>query len=246
MSQSNYAAEAFEPGSAPARISLLATLSIVAGAISLVLCCIPAVGPVIGLTGAGLAIGAIVAISGSAGRLGGKGLASAGLITSMLGIVLGLLVTVGLVLVMNQLKTYGAVFTAAEQGDVNAAAPLFSTNTPQPLTAEALASFRDRYTATLGAYKGVEGGFKMVAAGAAIGGLGPSLSGSTARQIPLMGVFEKGQAPIVFLADPQPGSQTTPAGPLVNVIVVPAQGEPIWLFDQGAPAPPAPAPGGGA
>lgn len=248
MSQSNYAAAAFEPGAeGPARTSVLATVSIVAGVMSLVLCCIPAVGPVIGLVGAATAVGAIISISGSGGRLGGKGLASAGLITSALGIVLGATVVVGLLFAMGQIKSYGGALAAAEQADAQAAAPYFSPGVPQPVTAEALASFRDRYTPSLGSYKGVEGGMKMFKAGAGIAQLGPSLSGMQARPIPLMGVFEKGEVPIVFLADDtRPGSGTTPAGPLLNMVIVPPGGEPIWLFDPAAPAPEAaPAPGSG-
>ena len=60
----------------PERTSALAVLSLI---LSLA-CCIPG----LGLLGAGLGVGALIGISGSRGRVGGKGLAVAGIIVGIL------------------------------------------------------------------------------------------------------------------------------------------------------------------
>jgi hypothetical protein len=247
MSQSVYAAEAFEPPNAPpARTSVLATLSLVTGVLSLLLCCIPVVGPALGLLGAVMGIGAIISISGSDGRLGGKGLASAGLVTSVLGIVVGATVLLGLFAALGQVRHYGSVMAAIEAGDLNTATPLFSAGTPAPLTAEVLQSFRDRYGAVLGPYREAEkGAVKVLMAAATMSSrLGSALATSTDQPIPMMGVFERGQAAIIFIVDKSGPVPSLPMGPVINIVIIPDQGNPIWLFDP-APTPPAtPSPAG--
>jgi hypothetical protein len=247
MNQNVYGAEGIEVAdAAPARTSVLATLSLVAGILSLILCCLPVIGPVVGLLGAAMGVGAIISIGASDGRLGGKAQASVGLITSVLGIVLGTVVLVGLLSAFGQLKQYGSVMAAAEAGDVSTAAPFFAPNTPEPLTAEALASFRDRYTAVMGAYRGSESGIIAVMKAASISmRLGSTVTASSERPIPVMGVFDRGPAAIVFFVDGQTGVGTLPAGSVLNIAVVPDQGNPIWLFDPGGVPAPAPAPPGG-
>lgn len=66
----------FDELAGPERTSLLAIMSLVMSLI----CCIPG----LGLLGAGLGVGSLIGISGSRGRVGGKGLATAGIIIGVL------------------------------------------------------------------------------------------------------------------------------------------------------------------
>ena len=131
----------------PERTSALAVLSLI---LSLV-CCIPG----LGILGAGLGVGAMIGIGGSRGRVGGKGLAIAGIIVGILVSVAWIGGYVFFQATMGQiLSRTGAIAEALDTGDYGS----FRTMTLSPaseLSDEDYDAFVAEYQSQLGSYDAV-------------------------------------------------------------------------------------------
>ncbi|USO00288.1 MAG: DUF4190 domain-containing protein [Phycisphaeraceae bacterium] len=209
MTQNPYAGDfAPEEGlyDAPPRTSALAVTSLV---LSLI-CCIP----LLPLIGAGVGIGAMIGIGSSRGRVGGKGLAIAG-------IIIGLLMTVGQVVAVVSVRNVvnmgvGLVFGSADQvmhdietGDFNAARAGLTGNAAS-LTDEQFEAFRAAYQAEYGSYQSIPTDFfDLISAYTQIG---PQMQkyqpqGSQQNILPAPATFDRGQA--VVIAELEQNGQPT-------------------------------------
>jgi hypothetical protein len=177
---------------APERTSALAVASLVLALI----CCIPplpAVGVVLGVFG-------LISIGGSRGRLGGKGLAIAGIILGALftfaQIGLALSMRAGLSQFVNVVPTYGQVINDIQNGDYDKARAML-TGQAAAMTDEELAAFGDAVSAELGAFASGPAGFMDM-----IGMYGPIAQQVNAVQlstgpgpnqmVPMPGTFDRG------------------------------------------------------
>ncbi|MEL7472617.1 MAG: DUF4190 domain-containing protein [Planctomycetota bacterium] len=207
-------ADAFAAG--PERTSILAILSLVCG----VVCIIPGLGVLAVL----LAIAAFFGISGSKGRIGGLGLAIAGLILGLLATVVWVGIGFGVKMAFDVYKD-GATkitttFQAIDAGDYTLAADTLGP-AAQQLTVEDFELFRETYQAKLGAFveapdtfDGVRQAwedFMQAAQGQGQGGQPPS--GNNA--IPIAATFENGSTLILYQMDTNPSSQQGGSGPQV-------------------------------
>ncbi|MEM7754787.1 MAG: DUF4190 domain-containing protein [Planctomycetota bacterium] len=218
----------------PDRTSALAILSLVCG----VLCCIP----VLPTIGALLGLGALVGIKSSNGRVGGLGLAIAGLILGGLGTVaqlgIGLGVRQGFAAFVNDvIPEVDAAMQEIEAGQHDLAAARFDAPIAPGITPERLDAFRDAYTAELGAYQSMPTDFgSMISAYQSVapafevysnaGGAG----GQT--EFPLPASFANEAALLIIRMPRNPGG--SPSGgsfPISNIIIITNGGSRIVLHD---------------
>ncbi len=228
-------------GTIPQRTSLLAITALV---LSLI-CPIPGLG-VLGMI---LGLCAIIAIGRSEGRLGGTGMAVAG-------IILGLFVTAGWVIagvaVVSVVRVFESGFSgpvasvaqAIEAGDAKGSRALFVKEVNDAVTDAEIAAFREAYHAELGAFKNMPTGIVDVIS--AYASAGPAMQ-TTSNLIPLVAEFEQGRAIYVVQVpssfNPQPSPQGGPKLIVAtNLGIFTFDGKQIWLRDTSAPTPPAPAP----
>ncbi|MEM0982320.1 MAG: DUF4190 domain-containing protein [Planctomycetota bacterium] len=222
----------------PDRTSILAILSLV----SSLVCCIPG----LGLIGSGLGVGAIVGISSSRGRVGGKGLAIAG-------IIIGALVTfgwLGIGLAINEgiskAAEFGVVVEHSVNDDVASARSVLAPATEQVITDEQILAFGDQLEQAYGAYVGLPQG-----AAEYFGTFVETMSNQqnqpgfqTAQQfypqtgqyamIPVPIKFANGAPVIAVIADVQSGGPGSLPG-IVNVLAELPDGSLIWLIDPPQP-----------
>jgi hypothetical protein len=200
-------------------------------------CCIPGVGAVAVVLG----IGAIVGISRSEGRLGGRALA---FIAIVLGI-LGTMAWIGFGIVLSQvgaiMRPYYATMTAIEAGDY-AAARLQMTSPTAALGDEKLGEFRDEYRRIYGSFREFPPGI-----GGLFGGwfsLGPKMQvvDEAQRLNPGKGVwpfpatFDNGQGLVLFVVQDSGGG-----APRIENLGISGQGTGVvWLIDPAAPPAPPP------
>jgi hypothetical protein len=219
MTSNPYAGD-FGPGSgmfeAPARTSALAVTSLV---LSLI-CCIPG----FGLLGAGLGVGALLGIGGSNGRVGGRGLAAAG-------IIIGILVTLawaGAYVAARQMMgqasqvLFGSMnqaMVAVEAGDFDAARQNLGGRAGSA-TDEQFESFRAGYRAAYGSFQSVPTDWmEIFAAYAEVGQLIQNYQGRQ-NLIPIPASFDNGRALMLAIVDPQ-------GGPSGSSMLIPL--EDLWL-----------------
>jgi len=139
----------------PARTSILAVFSLVCSLI----CCIPG----LGLVGSVLGIGALVGISSSKGRVGGKGLAIAGVVIGLIVTTLWVFGAYGAASIAARLMKYEGVVTALEQGDVPAARAFLSPSADGAVPDERLAEFAAAIRSDWGGFsRGPKGLLEMV------------------------------------------------------------------------------------
>ncbi len=231
----------------PDRTSVLAIMSLVCSLI----CCIPGLSAI----GAVLGVGSLVGIKGSRGRVGGTGLAIAGIIigglvtVAQIGIGLGVREGVGLFL-RDILPQVDSVMADIEAGNDAEAIARLSPPADTGVTPDDIARFRDAYTDRLGAYQGMPTDFgTMFEAYAGLGQSMQQFNQSTGGQpeMPVPALFDNGWAVLIVRFDPSPASP--PPGnqlPITNLILYPASGDPITLWDPATrpasapPIPPAP------
>lgn len=220
----------------PDRTSVLAILSLVCALI----CCIPG----LGLVGAGLGVGALVGIGGSGGRVGGKGLAVAGVIVGLFvsALWVGLLIGGrGAVSVFQSgfIAPTNSLMEHVEAGEYDDARDLLVLPAGKTLPDAAFVRFRDAYQAEYGSFTGIpEDFFELMSAygsaGQAAGRQGPPQGGN--NEIPLPAAFDQGMTFMIIKAAQQtpPGATTTPAQqqfrvPIANVIVLLPDGSELSL-----------------
>lgn len=224
----------------PPRTSALAVTSLV---LSLI-CCIPG----LGVLGAGLGVGALIGIGGSNGRVGGRGLAVAG-------IIIGALVSlawVGVVLsaqqVMGQASQvlYGtthSMMTEIEAGDYNAARGRM-VGTAANATDEQFDAFRDAYRSAYGSFREIPTGWmEIFAAYAEVGQQIQNYQG-TQNLIPIPASFDSGRVLMLAVVAQQGGPAQGSVIPFEDLWVVLPDGTELRLLSAGPAPTPAPTPGG--
>ncbi len=235
MTQNPYAGEfADDVGvyDAPPRTSALAVTSLV---LSLI-CCIPG----LGLLGSLIGVGAIVGISGSRGRVGGRGVAVAG-------IIIGLLVTIAWVGVVVSISRgvgaaskmmYGntnAFMQAVENGDFDKARAVVSGPVVSA-SDEQFEAFRDRYRAAYGPFVAVPTKFWSEVVPAYME-IGPQIQPYNGRQnfVPVPAQFDSGRVLMLLVVDPQGNAGAAPQNamsmPLADIWVVLPDGTEARLMD---------------
>lgn len=221
------------------RTSVLAVLSLVAGLLSLIACCLVVISPVTGLAGVVMGTIAIFAINASQGRVGGMGLAIGGIITSLIGLVLSVAIFLGINSGLGKFASYGEALAIAQAADRTGLDTRMTVKAAHEATAEGLDHFRDQTLADLGKYKRVKPGIlpfiqnfvaiekaKDVATGGRQAGF---------NVIPFPGEFENGDAAVFVLLEagnPQGITPQTPFGLIVNMGVLdPKTDKVVWMID---------------
>ena len=228
----------------PERTSALAVTSLVMSLI----CCIPG----LGLLGAGLGVGALMGIGGSRGRVGGKGLATAGIIIGLLMTVAWIsfasLVWSGVKEVVREVYTpMHEMMTDIEAGDWDSARSTFPGAPIAMVTDEQFEAFRSTYQAEIGSFASIPtdpGGLFEAYAQVGQQMQGFQQPGGQIVLIPVPATFD-GSGPVVMIVTmqvAQAGSGPPPSDtPITNISVrLPSGGE-LKLLSQGAlPASPLP------
>lgn len=223
--------------SEPPRTSAMAVVSLV---LSLVGCCLP-----IGVLGVVAGLFSLVGIARSQGRVGGKGLAIAGII---IGVINTAIWIGGAIAVTKGNKAYvgmtSTTLTALEAGDYQTV----RNHLDQALSVsdEQFDAFADAYRADLGSFQGMAPGVVEFVADFADPTVGPKMQNYQGRQnmIPIAARFARGKTVVLFMFDPQ-GQGGGAAGPLFNdIIIVLGSGDELRLSDFAGSAPPVDRPGG--
>jgi hypothetical protein len=226
----------------PQRTSILAILSLICS----LLCIIPGMG----LLATILGISAAVGISGSRGRVGGMGLAIAGIVLGLLFSMLWVGAAIGAKQAFgffqgNLIGPGGQVMSALDSGDLKGARALFTPDADARITDEELLAFRSAYQAELGLFKSVpQKPLELYAAYREVVQAFKPLQGKQ-NVFPIPGDFDKGIALIVFTMDPGAGRQSNPPNPKVlpvtNIAVMTPAGKIIELVPSMlSPPPPRP------
>ncbi len=218
--------DGFDPSPTPQRTSAMAIFSFILS----LLCCLPGPGALAIIFGGA----AILFISNSRGRLGGLGLAIAGVLIGLITTVLWLFIFVGAISMMSSIVApTNQMMAALESGDYATARQNFAPTLDQAVTDQQLAEFVAAYQADVGSFNSIPssmweffGGYMKV------GGLLQNHKGG--EEIPLPANFDKGMG-IVMAGIPQGGAAQPSGGGLlprlVNVGVLLPAGKEIWLLD---------------
>lgn len=217
----------------PERTSVAAVLALIFGILGLVLCCIPFIGPVVAGVGLLFSVFAFIAIGRSEGRLGGNGLAVAGLACSIIGMFLGIIVAVGVAQGTAMVAKFGDSVAAAQNDDLDKVKQAMSSNAQARLTPEVLTTFKDQTIQTLGKYQRVKPGIGMwVDAVSAMMKVMPNIpqqyQAGGLSPLPLAAEFEKGDGLVILIMNESEEK-------IENIGVAPESGAIVWLFDPGAP-----------
>lgn len=203
MNQTAYNTPGTDPYLEPERTSLAAIMGFI---FSLVGCCLG----VTALLGAPLSIIGMINIGRSNGRLGGRGLAVAGLLISLLnlavwgGCVGAAFIGLGQVpkMVFEPMDTF---FAAMKDGDFDAARSVFGPPASNA-TDEELTAFYTAYTTTLGDYTSRPAGLgEYFGSFAEFGPWGSVISGRQ-NAIPVLVEFESGKGMVVWQMSPGGGA----------------------------------------
>ncbi|MFG0251637.1 MAG: DUF4190 domain-containing protein [Phycisphaerales bacterium JB038] len=193
----------------------------IASLICSLLLCLPFLGPVLGL---GLGITALARISASGGRLGGRGLALAGVVIGAI-----LLLAEGCLGLMTWMATdmafeqTGQTIRVIEAGDLGASKRAFAAGERDKITEASLAEFREALQAEFGTFRGCSLDWSMQAAMRG-GYASPPPPGSQQIDLPVKLEFSKGTAYALVRqqADQQGGRFRT-----LHIVVYPDAGEPL-------------------
>jgi hypothetical protein len=211
------------------RTSVLAIIALVLG----ILCPIP----LLGLLGAILGIIALFVISGSQGRLKGRGLAIGGIVLGLLGTMVWV---GGTILTITGMQTFSKMFVTPsvkvildiESGDLNAARAGLAKATGDRVTDEDLIKFKDAYQAELGNFKKSPGGILEMISG--YSKVGPQMQGIQGGKdvFPWPAEFDNGWAVLAIQMDTSGGGAGTGANiPIVNLMIVGPSGTRHILYN---------------
>lgn len=225
--------------SGPARTSGLAVASLVCSLI----CCIPGLSSI----GALLGVFSLINIGKSDGRLGGRGLAIAGIVVGVILSVLWIIAAAAYQSASAQYTSFGQVITHIDNNEFDQARGLLSQSTKPFATDEALIEFRDRYQAETGPHTKwptglIDGIVKIFPLMADQQGSQPTMPYQ--KTMPVPGEFVNGNHLVWFALNP-PELDVSGARPaILNFAIQRADGDLIWLVDpdvlrSGPPAPPA-------
>lgn len=222
----------------PARVSLLALLSMVVGILTLLGCCLPFVGPVGGLVALGLGIAAFMMIRRSEGRLRGWGAAAAGVVTGLIAAVGGSIALVLLSQVAYAAGAYQKVVEIGQRDDQSELVGVLTVESANAITKDELVSFRERSLDALGPIRGARGGARAWVEGyLQAARLPPAVQQkyvqfgkSSILAIPLR--FEKGDAAFLIAFDQSQPDPQLSFGRVVNAAIAPMDGgDLIWIID---------------
>lgn len=215
------------------RTSVLAIVSLV---LSLLGVCIPG----FGLLGLLFGVISIFLISGSAGRLSGRGLSASGIVIGLLTTVIWLAIIAGMSKVISVFGS--SIFVPAdntmkaiEAGDWKKARAEFTSSTADKLTDADFVAFRTAYQAEMGAYKSGPTGFIDFAL--QMGEVGPAMNrfqNNPNNLIPVPMTFEKGKAVVALQVTPPAQTGSTSGAiliPISNLQLVTLSGKTITLYD---------------
>lgn len=217
---------------APERTSVLAVASLVCSLI----CCLPAV-PTIGMM---LGAGAIVGITKSNGRVGGRGLAIAGVIIGLIVTVLQLFLVFGAVQGGKMISTgFGGPFEsfvlALETDDFNTARAQLEPGLAQALSDEELTAFRDTIVGTLGAYRSQPNSMWDWTMSIAANAQDMQRFQTRGEGIPLTPTFNSATVLTYLMFDSNLISQSgSVQGAITNIAIAMPDGTTLWLNDPAA------------
>jgi len=214
---------------APERTSVLAVASLVCSLI----CCLPAV-PTIGMM---LGAGAIVGITKSNGRVGGRGLAIAGVVVGLIMTVMQLFAFFGIVQFGKLIRSgFGGPFesfaVAVEMRDFNTARAQLEPGLAQGLSDEELEAFRDTVVNTLGAYRSQPD--SLLDWTMALSAQAQNMQRLQARGegMPLTPTFDSGTVLAYMFFDSNLISPTgSVQGAITNIAIAMPDGTTLWLND---------------
>ena len=214
------------------RTSVLAILALI---LSLLGLCVPG----FGLLGLIFGIVAMVLISGSNGRLSGRGLAAAGIVFGLFVTVIWTAVFVGAKKIADVFGTQivapaDATMKAMESGDWKTARAGLVSSTADKLTDADFEAFRSAYQDKMGSYQAAPTGFLDFLG--QISEMGPAMSkfqNNNSGLIPIPMTFSKGKAVIALQINPQGGRATTSnnAVPITNIQLMMRDGTTVTLYD---------------
>ncbi|MCC6970917.1 MAG: DUF4190 domain-containing protein [Phycisphaerales bacterium] len=247
MNANNLDVESFDSEiAAPQRTSILAILSLVCSLI----CLIPGTGVLAAIFG----ISALIGIKGSRGRVGGTGLAIAGLIVGLLFTMIWVGLAIGATKMM---QGFTSQFTgpmnqsivALDTGDASRVRGMLTPEANAAITDQHINDFRAAYQAELGSFKGVP--TDMIEFFSAYGTVAPMMQNLQGRQnlMPVPGNFDKGAALLVLVMDntrqPTQGPDGNINFPISNIVIYTASGKKFSIapfadgLNSGAPSDPA-------
>lgn len=200
------------------RTSKLAWLALLLGVLAVILLCIPVVAPTIGAIAVFASIGAIVRISGSEGRIMGKGLAVTGFVTGIISVLLGVSCVVGIGWFGGQIQTYSKGLEYAQAGD---AASFNAIAAPgAQVTKEDLGAFVASYQPTLGNFKEAPRSFLQIFKSLRVPAVSTEMNALQQlnpghQAIPVMWKFDNEDAAVMLVLD----QTATPTGAQMGTIL---------------------------
>lgn len=240
---STFPNDMMDPAEAPSqRTSVLAIFGLVLGILSIPICCLPGIGPIIAIIAICLSIFSMFKIVRAGGMLRGRGLAVGGIVTGLLGLLAGSVVLLGLNYAANQFGQYAVVVKEVQKDDPSGAAALLTQDAATAVSPESIAAFRDATKTSIGDFSGVNGGLLPWIDSA---GVRMNVAESDLRQHYMNGVMLKdglqampvpvkgstGNATLLIISDPSSATNSFQFGRIVNVALIPHDGTPhIWLI----------------
>ncbi len=239
MTQNPYAEGGADIFPETERTSIMAILSLVCSLI----CCIPG----LGLLGTMLGVFSLIGIGGSRGRVGGKGLAIAGIILGLLVTIIWVGIVIGLGMVGGQMdKMASPVFRHIEADEFDEARLVLISPAADLTDAEFIA-FRTAYHDSMGVYIGVPTNLIKFFSAYANPDVGPQMQSHQGPGVlPVPAEFDNGLALLALEFDPQnPGTNASGGPAFDDLVIVLSDGTEIRLTDFAsglAPIPPDPTP----
>ncbi len=203
------------------------------------ICFIPGAGVLAVIMG----IFSLLNIRSSRGRLGGTGLAATGLVIGLIVSLIWVAISAGLIMTVKTLeeralKPMGQAMSAVESGDIQALNKQFKAPAGKVLDAQAVADFRQEYTASLGSFTGMPDGWMEIAK--SYSEFGPAMQNLQGinNVLPFPGLFVNNKA--LVLGEIDPTATGSNALDFKNIGLLLSDGTEFWLMDFVNDAPLAP------
>jgi len=216
---------------APSRTSALAIASLIMSMI----CCIPGLGAIGTLLGAG----AIVSISKSDGRVKGTGLAVTGIIIGILTTLLWIFGATGMAMGARQLAKYDQMIVVIEARDRAAITDWITSDADASLTDEQLEAFADSLQADYGSFVAIPSSLSDIFGAYMTVGQGVSTAQAAAQSegyaqpIPIPVEFDGGTTVVIVAGDDTPPMAPNDMPRARNVGYLAPDGSLVWLIDPG-------------
>ncbi|MEM9064847.1 MAG: DUF4190 domain-containing protein [Planctomycetota bacterium] len=221
----------------PRRTSVLAVLSLVCSLI----CCIPGTG----LLGVFIGVVAVILIGASGGRVGGRGLAFAGIVVGLAISAVWLLIGIGMAGLAGQFSNYAVIAETMDADDRDAFIAEMNPYSHHLITEEVFIDFGDAVADEWGAYQGpVEGLGEVIGAymeqSTQLQSIGQQ-PGPGVGLLPVPVEFDNGRALMLMVIESSNPSTNNSGLPMPLNVGFPDQAgqSMIWLLDSGLSIPPA-------